>query len=462
MTPSRASSGRSGPSGLRNPYRFSFHPTTGAMRINDVGAGAWEEVNAGQAGRNYGWPTCEGMCSNSFAHEPHLRARARRRRGGRTVRHHWWHFLHRQPVSSGVSGQLLRRRLLQHLAAPSAIRQFVRDVPVDHPAVLRRFEVGPRRQPCWCLGHGAGVISRITSSGGGSNRNPTAQFTANPTSGVPPLAVNFDGRGSSDPDGDALTYSWQFGDNTSGSGATTSHTYSSSGTFVATADCFGRQRGQRLAAEQHLRWQPADGNDHGRLPTARCIRRERRSASRASHGSGRRQPASQRLQLDGAVPSRHPYASGAGATERRHLGLVRAPTVGHTEDTVFYRIYLTVTDSSGVQTQVTRDVTPRKARITLTSNIAGRASPARWPAAGNPDVVHRGRWRSQDSRRGVSADGQRSELPVFIVVGWRGCQSHDQLAAHGHDLYGDADDILATAASSAATDGAFVNAAVEV
>ena len=33
--------------GLRNPYRFSFHPSTGAMRINDVGAGAWEEVNAG-------------------------------------------------------------------------------------------------------------------------------------------------------------------------------------------------------------------------------------------------------------------------------------------------------------------------------------------------------------------------------------------------------------------------------
>ena len=49
-------------------------------------------------------------------------------------------------------------------------------------------------------------------------------------------------------------------------------------------------------------------------------------------------------------------------------GSFTAPTVGHTEDTVFYRIYLTVTDSSGVQTQVTREVTPRKAQITLNSN----------------------------------------------------------------------------------------------
>ncbi|MBK8743075.1 MAG: PQQ-dependent sugar dehydrogenase [Betaproteobacteria bacterium] len=55
---------------MRNPYRFSFHPTTGKMRINDVGAGLWEEVNVGQAGRNYGWPTCEGLCSNTFAQNP--------------------------------------------------------------------------------------------------------------------------------------------------------------------------------------------------------------------------------------------------------------------------------------------------------------------------------------------------------------------------------------------------------
>lgn len=46
--------------GLRNPFTFGFQPGTGRMFINDVGAGEWEEVNEGQAGANYGWPTYEG------------------------------------------------------------------------------------------------------------------------------------------------------------------------------------------------------------------------------------------------------------------------------------------------------------------------------------------------------------------------------------------------------------------
>jgi glucose/arabinose dehydrogenase len=51
--------------GLRNPYTFAFQPGTGRMLINDVGQSAWEEINVGQAGANYGWPTCEGPCGNS-------------------------------------------------------------------------------------------------------------------------------------------------------------------------------------------------------------------------------------------------------------------------------------------------------------------------------------------------------------------------------------------------------------
>lgn len=46
--------------GLRNPFTFSFQPGTGRMFINDVGGLAWEEINEGRAGANYGWPTTEG------------------------------------------------------------------------------------------------------------------------------------------------------------------------------------------------------------------------------------------------------------------------------------------------------------------------------------------------------------------------------------------------------------------
>jgi glucose/arabinose dehydrogenase len=46
--------------GVRNPFTFTFQPGTGAMLINDVGQNTWEEVNVGGAGRNYGWPGTEG------------------------------------------------------------------------------------------------------------------------------------------------------------------------------------------------------------------------------------------------------------------------------------------------------------------------------------------------------------------------------------------------------------------
>ncbi len=46
--------------GLRNPYTFSVHPSTGRIHINDVGESAWEEINLGLPGANYGWPASEG------------------------------------------------------------------------------------------------------------------------------------------------------------------------------------------------------------------------------------------------------------------------------------------------------------------------------------------------------------------------------------------------------------------
>ena len=49
--------------GLRNPYTFAFQPGTGRLFINDVGQSAWEEINDGIAGSNYGWSICEGFCA---------------------------------------------------------------------------------------------------------------------------------------------------------------------------------------------------------------------------------------------------------------------------------------------------------------------------------------------------------------------------------------------------------------
>ena len=56
--------------GLRNPFTFAVHPLSGALHINDVGQGTWEEINLGVAGANYGWPATEGPTSNPAYRSP--------------------------------------------------------------------------------------------------------------------------------------------------------------------------------------------------------------------------------------------------------------------------------------------------------------------------------------------------------------------------------------------------------
>jgi len=78
-----------------------------------------------------------------------------------------------------------------------------------------------------------GARASDTATAHVSNRAPVANAGADRTAAVG-AAVAFDGRGSSDPDGTISSYSWAFGDGTTASGATVSHTYGRSGTYTAT------------------------------------------------------------------------------------------------------------------------------------------------------------------------------------------------------------------------------------
>src|SRR5262249_47674817 len=69
------------------------------------------------------------------------------------------------------------------------------------------------------------------SSGSGTNRAPRADFRADPLAGRAPLTVRFTNR-SSDPDGDAITSTWDFGDGTQSTESDPTHTYDSAGKFI--------------------------------------------------------------------------------------------------------------------------------------------------------------------------------------------------------------------------------------
>jgi ELWxxDGT repeat protein len=63
---------------------------------------------------------------------------------------------------------------------------------------------------------------------------PPVANPGGPYTGVRNQAIAFNGSGSSDPDGDPLTYAWDFGDGTQGSGVAPTHAYSTLGTFTVT------------------------------------------------------------------------------------------------------------------------------------------------------------------------------------------------------------------------------------
>ena len=82
---------------------------------------------------------------------------------------------------------------------------------------------------------GTGPAESILNSCDSSapNQPPVALFQANPESGVSPLQVGFDANASFDPDGSIISYDWDFGDGTNGTGVNVNHTYTTIGTYQA-------------------------------------------------------------------------------------------------------------------------------------------------------------------------------------------------------------------------------------
>jgi PKD repeat protein len=66
-----------------------------------------------------------------------------------------------------------------------------------------------------------------------NDRAPVAAVSG-PSTGIEGASLAFDASGSTDPDGDALTYAWTFGDGSTATGASATHAYADDGTFTVT------------------------------------------------------------------------------------------------------------------------------------------------------------------------------------------------------------------------------------
>ncbi len=352
--------------GFRNPYTFTISAVTNKMYINDVGEATWEEVNNGAIGKNYGWPTCEGLCSptnpafvNPIYTYNHNGADA-------AITGAVFYEANQFPplyYGSYFFGDYAKN-FIKILSPTNVVSDFLTaNSPVD-------IDVGPDGS-LYYLSIVPGEVHKVQFLT--SNQFPQANVVANPVSGLPPLTVNFNATDSTDPDPDTvLSYLWNFGDSFSDntSGAIVSHIYNQLGPFVATLTVNDGDGGTDSKSIDISVGTPPIGTITTPLIDTKYNAGDTISFSGSAidaKGDPLPDSAFKWTMLFHHGTHTHPFKQFIGVKN----GTFITPTLDETSSDVWYRIYLKVTDSSGLTHTSTRDVIPNKSTITLASNIPG-------------------------------------------------------------------------------------------
>ena len=251
--------------GLRNPFRFALRPGTREIWIGDVGWDTWEEINvvadrADSAIENFGWPCYEGNGRQPGYDSPNyslcesLYADTAAHTGPLYTYHHGAAVVSGDGCGSGnsaVSGLAFydAANFPPEYAGALFFADYARDcVWTMLPDANGRPD--PTRRQILMSG-GQGPVDLLVGPNGYLyyaairsnevrrirylNSEPFARLSANQTHGATPLVVQFDGRTSTDPNSDPLSYRWDFDGNGTwdDTSAAPSHTYTVSGNYTA-------------------------------------------------------------------------------------------------------------------------------------------------------------------------------------------------------------------------------------
>jgi glucose/arabinose dehydrogenase len=351
--------------GLRNPFTFDVRRSTGAIMINDVGNSSWEEVNVGGAGRNYGWPATEGATTNPayttplFAY-PHAGGTD----GGCAITGGAFYDPTTPQFPASYVGKYFfadycngwMRKLDPATGSVSVFATGLSSV-VD-------IRVGPEGA-LYYLARGNGSVGKITfptsqppaiATQPASATVPiggSATFTVS-ASGSAPLAYQWQRNGANISGATSQSYTFsnaQLSDSGAQFRAVVSNTFGTATSNAAvltvtsnhapTANITAPVMGATYTGGSTLSFSgTADDAEDGPLPASAFTWRIDLHHDQHTH------PAMQ-------------DTSGISS------GSWPVPNTGHTETTVFYRITLTVRDSSGLTATTFRDVLPVIKQITL-------------------------------------------------------------------------------------------------
>ena len=357
--------------GLRNPFTFAFHPSRANLFINDVGENTWEEINDGIAGANYGWPTTEGPTTDSRFVSPRY---AYLHSGGPCAITGGTFYA---PPSAQFPADYVDDYFFADYcagwirkldpAADNAVQDFA--TGIARPVDLKVSDDGSLYYLARGSGANTGVVYRVSY-------NATAPtITQQPVSRTvaPGTSVTFSVRASGL---GTLRYQWQR------NGADIAGATTPDYTFVAATGDNGAQ------------FRAIVSNDFGSVISATATLTV--TANQLPTGTIT-QPVAGTLYSGGSVIAfagtatdpdegtlpasaftwrvdfhhdlhNHPFLlPTSGITS----GSFTIPTAGETSANVWYRIFLTVTDSAGATETTFRDVLPRKVQITLTTEPVG-------------------------------------------------------------------------------------------
>jgi PKD repeat protein len=452
--------------GLRNPFRFTFRPGTSELWVGDVGWGTWEEVNRMTSPTpanpvNFGWPCYEGAGRMSNYDSANLTICENLYNDG-TSAGPYYAYNHSMSVVSGdgcplgngsvisaisfypgggypgkYNGALFfgdhsRNCIWAMLPGANGLpdssnpQAFVVDPnshPVDlatDPATGDLFYVSFEGVPS----EGGGQVRRIQWIGG--NNPPQAVASANPTSGPAPLNVQFTGSGSSDPDGDAITYAWDLdgdGAHDDSTAANPSFTYATAGTFqvrLRVTDARGAS-----SVSTPITITVGGGNTAPTpvidTPTSSLTWAVGDTINFSGHATDAQDGTLPAPALSWQVILHHGgHTHGVQSFEGVAAGSFSAPDHDYPS---YLEVQLTATDSGGMTATTSVNIQPRTANLTFQSSPSGLQLTAGLTTAGAPFTIT-AIVNGQVAVNAISPQSIRRKTYVFVSWSDGGAQAH--------------------------------------